>query len=398
MMKNNDNNEKKGILFITHELDIHGASKMLLQLIDGVSDEYRIYVLTPGLGMITEILKEKDCEVISKKFYLDVEPKEDTFKSNILWYIRKIRFFLIRKPYNKKIVKEVSKYVKNNNIKLIHSNSSSISIGIDIAKKTGIKHIWHFREFLKEDFRLNPIVGWKKYLYKCSKSDAIVCVSNSIYLKYKDKINTDIYMIYDGVQNKKIENIRKPHIGINLLQVGVLSKGKGTDIAIKAIVQLVKEGYENVNLYLAGNGDLKFCKADYKMVESHIHLLGFVEDVDKCRLDNNIDVELVCSQSEGFGLVSVEAMSAHNPVIGSNSAGTAELIIDGYNGFLFEKGNVYDLVNKIKNFIVSPKLILTMGENGFQRYIKNYTIDLNIVKIKQLYKNILGDSYSDKKN
>lgn len=42
-----------------------------------------------------------------------------------------------------------------------------------------------------------------------------------------------------------------------------------------------------------------------------------------------IDVELVCSRSEAFGRVTIESMMSSNPVIGANTGGTKELIIEG---------------------------------------------------------------------
>lgn len=382
---------KKAILLISHELDIHGASKMLIQIIESLQEEYDIHVLVPGSGKINQILDKKKCHVISKKFYLDVEPKSDKAWNKVIWYIRVIRYYLFRKRINNKVINEVSKYVVENNIVLVHSNSSSISIGLDIAKKNRIKHVWHFREFLAEDFNLHPLIGWENYLKKASQSEAIICVSKSIYQKYANIINAPIYLIYDGIKDKNIEIKKKNHNGLNLFQAGVLSIGKGTDIAVKAVNKLINEGY-NIHLYLAGNGNLDFCQDIYDSVKSHIHLLGFVDDIDYIKNKLEIDIELVCSKSEGFGLVTVEAMRSHNPVIGSNSAGTSELIKDGYNGYLFDLGSVDDLVKKINIFREYPEKIEIMGENGYKRFKELFTSDRNIYEIKKIYRNMLEDN------
>jgi glycosyltransferase involved in cell wall biosynthesis len=51
------------------------------------------------------------------------------------------------------------------------------------------------------------------------------------------------------------------------------------------------------------------------------------------------DVALMCSSSEAFGRVTVEAMKLGRPVIGADAAGTAELVRDGWNGLLYPAGD-----------------------------------------------------------
>lgn len=59
----------------------------------------------------------------------------------------------------------------------------------------------------------------------------------------------------------------------------------------------------------------------------------------------------MCSQNEAFGRVTVESMLSENVVIGTKSAGTAEIIEDGVNGYLYEVGNIQELSRKIYDVI-----------------------------------------------
>lgn len=382
-------NKRKGILFITHEIDIHGASKMLIQLVDSLEDEFDIYVMVPGKGDITKILENKNCKIFTVPYYLSVEPyRGNDEKEKFIWLCRQIRYLLFRRNVNYVTAKKMANIVKKSNIELIHSNSSSIMIGCIIAKLSGRKHIWHFREFLYEDFKLKPLLGWEKLYKAASDSDAVICVSNAIYNKYYDKIKTNIVKIYDGIENQNNNIIRNEHCSLNLLQAGVLSKGKGTDIAIKALSVVLKAGYSDIELYLAGQGDLEFMGEITPEVKKHIHVLGFVEDMQKCREENQIDVELVCSISEGFGLVSIEAMRAHNPVIGANSAGTKEIVIDKITGLLFEAGNFNDLADKIIFSINHRELMREYGENGYKRFQDVFSSDICCENTKKLYESI----------
>ena len=231
-----------------------------------------------------------------------------------------------------------------------------------------------------------------------STAKKIIVVSNSVLEKYSERIETDIVRVYDGVEiSNDLERKSCYHKEINLLQVGVLSKGKGTDIALEAVYELNKMGLTNVELYLAGTGGVSFCQDIYEKICNNVHLLGYVEDLNKLRIDKNIDMELVCSRSEAFGLVTVEAMAAGNPVLGANTAGTKELIVDHFNGLLFEQGNAKDLAKKIKELIYNPILRRELGKNGIETCKINFSVDKCIKITSEIYEEILRGRNENKK-
>ena len=251
--------DKPKILYVTHEIDINGASKSLISIIDKFKDKYDIHVLVRGEGQFSELLQTKKCKIIIKRYYLDVEPIfSDNFADKLKWPIRVVRYKFFRAPRNRKILEEMIQYVKKNRISLVHTNSSSTFMGVKIAKESGIPHVWHFREFLKEDFNLYPLVGWETFYKIASSSERIICVSHSVMNKYKALIDTDMRCIYNGIEDDITVAKKEAHPGVNLLQVGTLSRGKGTDIAVKAVRILHEMGNADVHLYLAGRGDLSF--------------------------------------------------------------------------------------------------------------------------------------------
>lgn len=381
---------KPGILYVTHEIDVNGASKSLISIIKRMSIFYDIHVLVRGEGEFTNILRKLDCVVLVEPYYLDVEPiLPGKTISKIEWPLRILRYYAFRRISNERIARKVAQYVKKNGIVLVHTNSSSTFMGIKIARKAGIRHVWHFREFLNEDFNLHPMVGWNSFYRIASESDKIICVSNSVLLKYRDKINTDIACVYNGLEKQSIVVKKNEHKELNMLQAGVLSQGKGTDVAVRAVLELRNRGFSNVHLYLAGRGDLDFCKEEYDIVKDNVHLLGYVNDLNKLRNEKNIDVELVCSKAEAFGRGTIEAMAYGNAVIGSDTAGTKELIQDGINGYLYRQGDYRDLASKIEEFIYNPQKVEELGSSGKKIFLSKFTIEICISKIKAIYDELL---------
>jgi len=77
------------------------------------------------------------------------------------------------------------------------------------------------------------------------------------------------------------------------------------------------------------------------------------------------------------------------PFIGANVDGIGELIINGYNGLLFESGSDKELAEKIKLFKTDKALANSCAQNLYSDVINNYTQEFIIPKIKAMYARLL---------
>ena len=120
---------------------------------------------------------------------------------------------------------------------------------------------------------------------------------------------------------------------------------------------------------------------------NHVKFEGYVDDMPKKWAES--DIGLMCSDGEGFGRATVEAMATGALVIGANKGATPEIIEDG-RGFLYEKGNAKQLARKIVYAIEHPEEARRTAKNG-QRYITSgtFSMDRNIDNLKSLYQEIL---------
>jgi len=77
------------------------------------------------------------------------------------------------------------------------------------------------------------------------------------------------------------------------------------------------------------------------------------------------DCVLICSENEAFSRVGLEGMSTALPLIGKNSGGNPEIIVDGETGFLY---NTFDeLVQAMRELALNPEQGRKMGLAGWQR-------------------------------
>ncbi|MEA4969582.1 MAG: glycosyltransferase [Candidatus Pelethousia sp.] len=128
--------------------------------------------------------------------------------------------------------------------------------------------------------------------------------------------------------------------------VGRFSEQKDQATLISAFSALP----ENLHLLLVGEGQLlkknKQLAHDLNIAD-RVHFLGFREDVP--RILKTMDVVVLSSHWEGFGLAAVEGMAAGKPVLASDVGGLREVV--GEAGLLFR--NVQELADRINGLTKS---------------------------------------------
>jgi D-inositol-3-phosphate glycosyltransferase len=160
--------------------------------------------------------------------------------------------------------------------------------------------------------------------------------------------------------------------------IGRLDFQKGQHVLIEAFSKL-KENH-NVALLIMGEetkGEnnkyqehLSDLARKYHLTDK-IHFRPFHEEVQMAFAA--IDIFVMASLGETYGMVTIEAMAAKLPVIGANAGGTAELLGEGQFGLLFEAGNAGDLSSKLKWVLDNPDEIGKMASAGQRNVLENYS-------------------------
>jgi len=232
---------------------------------------------------------------------------------------------------------------------IVHSNSLTTIVGALFAEHYNIPHVWHAREFLKEDF---GITYFKPDLvfYKLMPESNMIFTTKAIQEKFGKYCQRKQTVIFDGVYNGALPKLL--HSGTNLMIAGNLTAGKGQTEAIFAVNELIKEHYD-IKLHIFGEGEdeAKLKKLVKELgIEKKVVFCGFTKDLFEHRC--LMDIALVCSKNEALGREIIESMYAENFVIGANTAGTKELIGENnLHGLLYQQGEYKDLISKIRSIL-----------------------------------------------
>jgi glycosyltransferase involved in cell wall biosynthesis len=203
-----------------------------------------------------------------------------------------------------------------------------------------------------------------------------------------------IRIIYNGIDLEELGKTRakllyqKEDGEIILGNAARLTEEKG-HIYLLELARLLKKKNIKFKLLIAGSGKLhnrlqKIARS-YK-IDKEVKFLGFVKNIQS--FNRSIDIFLLTSLWEGFGYVIVEAMAEEKPVIAFDISSSAEIIDEGLNGYLVEKGNVEVLAEKVNLLAKDEKLRKIFGKNGRQKVEKVFTLSKSIKKVEELLEEI----------
>ncbi|SFE10910.1 Glycosyltransferase involved in cell wall bisynthesis [Lentibacillus persicus] len=215
-----------------------------------------------------------------------------------------------------------------------------------------------------------------------SGADAIIAVGEKLKDDMINRFNTDktkITVLNMGVDRdvfKPVNDARK-RIGLNpsalvVLYAGNLIRAKGIAELISACHHLKKK-HPDLELHLVGpEKEPSFSqqiKTDISQSE-YIHCHPPQNQQTLAEWLSAADVFVLPSHMEGFGLVALEAMACHTPVVGSDVGGLSYLLRDGA-GVLVEPGSIQSLMQGIESVLTNQTLqneLISNGERKAQSY------------------------------
>ncbi len=183
---------------------------------------------------------------------------------------------------------------------------------------------------------------------------------------------------------------------IILVSVGHLVDRKGFDTIIKAL-PLIHNTYPNAEYWIVGNGPYKIrllSLAKKYQIQKHLRLFENMSDTELTSMLPSCDIFLMPSRIigdsvEGFGIVFIEANAAGLPVIGGNTGGIPDAIIDGVTGYLVDPENINEIADKVLTLLNFVALYKKIGEAGRHRAIEYFSWDKSTCLTKQLLRTII---------
>lgn len=321
------------VLYICTDVDFAGSSKSLYNMIEALQGKVHPIVLLSAKGEVYDYFTKHGIQCVVKPFfYLWEKPKR---LKTVLHHPTKSLYYQNWK-IDRECVKHVKHVLNNKKIDIVHTNTTVVTIGINLSKALNAKHVWHVREYLDLDHGIEVFRGRKRLRRLINAADARIAITKSVNQHWNLKTEFS-YVLSNAVRHETEIVYNKTKKKYFLFVSASLTEKKGASFAIRSFAKakLAKKGY---HLIMLGH-----CSAEYKQflkevidsyaIQDSIEFLGFKSKVEDLYI--YASGYLMTSECEAMGRVTVDAMFFGCPIIARNTGGTANIIRDGYNGLLF---------------------------------------------------------------
>lgn len=364
------------VLYISHYDSLYGANRSLVALVSSLlrSKDVDCRVVVQKEGELSSFLKARDIPYYVIPFRNEVGHSRDLFKGLIYLLFN---IFLCLRHYRKLHAEKFD---------LIHTNSSISFFGCYLSFLLKVNHIYHLREFLDKDYQLCYLLGTKFSNFLIGKAKKVISISKSVQESRWPKSQ----VIYNGIIEDTVLPERQDTQKASFIAsvVGHINPGKNQLEAIKA-VQVLNQQYD-VKLNLVGSGDEAYLKrlrdfVEHNNLTKNVIFIGYQKDVKQYYIQS--DLLFMCSLNEGLGRVTIEAMAYGTIVLGFNNAGTAEIIEDGYNGFLYN--STEELITKTERCLQEVELRRKIRSNALSDAMGRFSIESYSQEMLSVYRDIV---------
>ncbi|MCS4435668.1 glycosyltransferase family 4 protein [Aquiflexum gelatinilyticum] len=377
----------KNVLMLHGSSDLYGASKIFLESVQALKKVgYEVIVVLSEDGPLVEELKALKAEVhihklgILRRKYFSPSGLVNRFKT-----ILKAKSFL-------------ETLMSENRITHIYSNTSAVLVGSFLARKKGVKHIWHLHEIL-----LSP--GWFVWLMGIiinRYADIVVVVSQAVWDNWKDKVDeSKLALLHNGIDYRPyletktdIRNEIPNSEGKVLIgMIGRINHWKGQGYFLD-IAQSLVQTHENVHFVIVGDAypgtEHLVTEMEEKVknsgLQTHVSYLGFRRDIPEILQAFDIFV-LPSILPDPFPTVILEAMASGKPVVATAQGGAKEMIVKGETGFLIPWDNAGSASEAISDLVNKKEMREKMGEKGRSRVLEKFSPEAFKKNFQRLFEN-----------
>lgn len=368
------------VLHFINNLNREGAQVMVANLVTAANPggvNYSVCVRQPG-GSLVDELRERGIKV-----------QEPTRRYGFFSLLRSVRF--------------LENVCLKNRVQIIHAHMADAAfLGWLVARKLNLPLVitHHGQDIL---LKCNPVCRfvYHVFLMLSARYAAMnIAVSGSVAEQVRRLLAVNekgLQVISNGVKVPAVALLRDRQdrnegalAALKLVSVGRLVPLKGQRRLIQAMAKLVCR-FPGIRLYIVGGGELESelkQLAQIEKVADHIEFTGAVDDVSEYLI--NADIYLSSSQSEGMPVSVLEAMAWRLPVIASDIPGNRSVVKHGETGFLYELGDLDDLIATVVQVLNNRELARSVADRARAMVEQHYSACVSEQKHVDMYQAILA--------
>jgi glycosyltransferase involved in cell wall biosynthesis len=291
----------------------------------------------------------------------------------------------------------IERIIADHRIDLVYTNTVTCVEGAIAAKRTRKPHVWHIHESILHNSDLAPLVPFRIYCAAVEfLSKSIIFCSKALAMDYP-QLSRKSSVVYNGLPTPPLRDrvaarrtVTK-ELGINhdaklVAVVSALSPRKD-HLTFLAAAEQVARRVEDVVFLVVGSGpdritNLLRTRIKELELDAKVRLLGWRDDIPV--LLAAIDVLVISSEQESFGLTAIEALAMETPVVATRCGGPEEAVVDGVNGLLVPVKDPRGLADAIVKLLLDPMFARKLGANGRNHVSRYFGVDRYVQGIQQV--------------
>ena len=359
------------ILFITLRADHGGGPKHVDLLINNLSNNIEIFLASP-----------------QDKPYYDLWSESKRVKD---------MFVLPHRKFSAKKLLKLNKFIKDNDVKIIHSHGKGAGIYSRMLKILNPRlkvvhtlHGVHIGEygFLKKRvyiFLERFLALFTDKFINVSNNENSICLKHGLFKKNKSEI------IYNGIKALLREDSSRKKFNLYgkkvVTTISRFDYAKNMALAYE-IAKNFKDGADIIFLWLGDGGDRAKFESMAKKDGVNIIFTGFTDEI--AAYLSATDIYLSTSRWEGLPYALIEAQSLGIPIVATNVVGNNEVVENGKSGVLFESAQ--QAHQNIEILLNDEKIYGKMQNQAQLNFKDKFDISVMIRKVEKIYEHVIKNN------
>lgn len=391
---------KNKVLFLIHTLGAGGAEKVLVNLVNHMSNDFDITVMTViDTGVFRKDLNQQITYKTMFKIPFHKANKKESLNEHsgsLLNKTSKVKGIMA------KCYAIIWKFMPT---KLLYRMKIRDKYDIEVAFLEGIcakiiassnqdskKFAWMHIDIINEK-KSDAVFRNQKVAKACyEKFDQVVAVSEGVkkqFIKKFDYNPQKVVVKYNAIDTLDILEKSKTPISVTpptefkMVTVGRLSKQKGYD-RLLSVANRLKEEQISFHLWIIGVGpkeqELKQYVMDYQL-QNHVDFLGF--QTNPFPYMKTADLFVCSSRAEGFSTVACEATVLGIPIVTTDCSGMKELLGDSEYGLVTE--NTEDALYEGLKKMITDKEKYQYYKSQIQKIKDRFDMETLVGQIEEMF-------------